>query len=103
MTDLLDAICPRGRLCRLSLAGIGLALITIAAVAPVQCTAQQQPHSASLPTCGIAARWDFSSAPQGIAVEQISSSHEPIVGISRPTTDRVGPTMQMDGETTARR
>src|SRR5258707_799439 len=107
MTDLPDALCPspsrrrRGILCRLSFAGAGLLLLAIAAFAPVQCTAQQQPQSASVPTSGIVARWDFSSAPQGFAVEQISSSHDPISGISRPTIGPVGPALHMDGYTTA--
>ncbi len=101
MTDPQDALCPRGRLCRLLLAGVGLAILTIATFVPVQGAAQQQPQSASAPTSGIAARWDFSSAPQGFVVEQISSSHDPIVGVSRPTISPVGPALQMDGYTTA--
>jgi Concanavalin A-like lectin/glucanases superfamily len=96
-----DALCPRGALCRVSLAGAGLAVLAMAAFAAVQCTAQQPPQAASLPTTGIAARWDFSSAPQGFAVEQISRSHDLIVGISRPTISPVGPALQMDGYTTA--
>jgi len=101
MTDLPDALCPRGRLSRLSLSGVGLALLTIAAFTPVQCTAQQRAQAALQPTSGIAARWDFSSAPQGFALEQISRSHDPIVGISRPTMSPVGSALQMDGYTTA--
>jgi len=85
----------------LLLAGVGLAILTIATFVPVQGAAQQQPQSASAPTSGIAARWDFSSAPQGFVVEQISSSHDPIVGVSRPTISPVGPALQMDGYTTA--
>jgi hypothetical protein len=99
VADLQNALCPGGRLCRLSLAG--LALLAIAAFTPVQCNAQQQPQPASMPTTGIAARWDFSSAPQGFVVEQISGSHDPIVGISRPTVSPVEPALQMDGYTTA--
>ena len=100
MRDLLEALSRRGRLCRRSLAGAGLALSAVAAFAPVQCTAQQQPYPASRPNRGIAARWDFSSAAQGFALEQISSSHDPIVGFSRPTISPVGPAVQMDGYTT---
>src|SRR5258707_2914565 len=103
MTDPPDALCPRGRrrLCRLSLAGVGLALLAIAAFAPVQCTAQQQAQAASQPKNGIAARWDFRSAPQGFVVEQISRSHDPIVGVSRATVSPVGPALQIDGYNTA--
>ncbi len=107
MTDLPNALCPRqkGRrrrgLCRPSPAGVGLALLAIAAFAPVQCTGQQRQQSAPMPTSGIAARWDFGSAPQGFAVEQISGSHDPITGVSRPTISPVGPALHMDGYTTA--
>jgi Concanavalin A-like lectin/glucanases superfamily len=102
MTYSPDAVCPREILSRLSRAGAGIILFTIGAFAPVQCTAQQQPHPAALqPMSGIAARWDFSWAAQGFALEQISRSHDQIVGISRPTISPVGPALQMDGYTTA--
>ena len=101
MTDLSDALCPKQRLCRLSLARAGLALLAITAFAPARGNAQQQANTASEPKAGIVARWDFGSAAQGFVLEQVSRSHDPIVGISRPTISPVGPALQMDGYTTA--
>jgi hypothetical protein len=101
MTDSPDAVCTRERLSRPSLAGVGLALLVITAFAPARCNAQQQASTVSEPKAGILAQWDFTLAPQGFALEEISGSHDRIVGISRPTISPVGPALQMDGYTTA--
>src|SRR6266498_785905 len=102
MTDSPDAVChiERARISRLSLAPVGLALLGITPFSPMQCTAQQA-YGAPLPKGGIVARWDFSSVAQRYALEQISGSHDPIVGIFRPAIGPVGPALQMDGYTTA--
>jgi hypothetical protein len=76
-------------------------LLRITAFALVLYAAHLQAQPASQPNSGIAARWDFSSAPQGFALEQIGHGHDRIVGVSRPTTSPVGPALQLDGYTTS--
>ncbi len=100
MTDLPDTLSARVRLSRPPLALVGLALLAIIASSPMRCTARQG-YGTPQPKGGIAARWDFSSAAQGYVLEQISGSHDPILGISRPTISPVGSALQMDGYTTA--
>jgi Concanavalin A-like lectin/glucanases superfamily len=99
MTNSPRLVGPRQTHCRLSLATMGFALLTMAAFSPVPCTARRA-VTASRKDGGIAARWDFTAAAQGFALEQVSRSHDPIEGRSRPADSPVGPALQMDGYTT---
>jgi len=86
------------RVSRRSLAYVRLALF-VGAYAAAPSNAQQK-ADVSENTAGIVAAWEFKTVSQGFALEKVSGSHDPILGVSDVTDGPAGPALQMDGYTT---
>ena len=98
MTAQTKMICVQERLLRRLLLRVALALL-ISEYAAVPIGAMQN-SVASERGKSIVADWDFSSVRQGVALERISGSRDPIAGVSEATVGPVGPALLMDGYTT---
>jgi hypothetical protein len=93
-----QATCVRESLPNVFISRIGLALL-MSVYAAMPSNAQQKADVLEHGN-GIVAEWDFSPVDQGVVLEKISGSHDPIAGIFQVIVGPVGPALLMDGYTT---